>query len=64
MESISVKEFRDARSLIEKGILSDAINKADKRDISDLQRNVSESKEAIAMAIEPMFNVPCKRGDC
>lgn len=47
MEKISIKEFTAARLLIEKGILNEAIDRANGRDIRDLQRNVAESKTLI-----------------
>ncbi|HUL31919.1 MAG TPA: FCD domain-containing protein [Thermodesulfobacteriota bacterium] len=47
MEKVGLKEFTAARLLIEKGILNEAIDRADGRDIRDLQRNVAESKALI-----------------
>jgi DNA-binding FadR family transcriptional regulator len=48
MEKISIKEFTAARLLIEKGILSEAIDRANDKDIRDLQQNLGESKKLIA----------------
>jgi GntR family transcriptional repressor for pyruvate dehydrogenase complex len=48
MAKISIKEFTAARLLIEKGILSEAIDNVTDRDIRDLQRNLEKSRELIA----------------
>jgi GntR family transcriptional repressor for pyruvate dehydrogenase complex len=48
MEKISIKEFTAARLLIERGILSEAIDHANDKDIRELRRNLGESKELIA----------------
>ena len=48
MEKIGLKEFTAARLLIEKGILNEAMDRADRREIKALQRNVAESKKLIA----------------
>jgi GntR family transcriptional regulator, transcriptional repressor for pyruvate dehydrogenase complex len=47
MEKVGLKEFTAARLLIEKAILNEAMDRADGRDIRDLQRNVAESKALI-----------------
>ena len=47
MEKVGLKEFSAARLLIEKGILHEAMDRADSRDIRDLRRNVGESKALI-----------------
>ncbi len=47
MQKISINEFTTARLLIEKGILSEAIDHATEEDIRDLRRNVEESKDLI-----------------
>lgn len=47
MEKVGIKEFTAARLLIEKGILNEAMDRANGRDIRDLQRNVAESKALI-----------------
>ena len=47
MEKVGLKEFTAARLLIEKGILHEAMDRADSRDIRDLRRNVAESKALI-----------------
>lgn len=48
MEKITVEEFTTARSVIEKAILNEAIDKADEGDIRDLQENLSKAQELIA----------------
>jgi len=48
MQKISINEFTTARLLIEKGILSEAVDHATDEDIRDLRRNVGESKDLIA----------------
>jgi GntR family transcriptional regulator, transcriptional repressor for pyruvate dehydrogenase complex len=53
MQTISVREFTDARLIIEMGILKDTIDNADEKDIIDLQRNLSQSKEVIAKKEHP-----------
>ncbi len=47
MEKVGLKEFTAARLLIEKGILHEAMGRADSRDIGALRRNVAESKALI-----------------
>ena len=48
MEKITVEEFTAARSVIEKAILNEVIDKADESDIKRIQENLAESQELIA----------------
>ena len=48
MEKITIDEFTTARSVIEKAILNEVINKVDKSDIRNLQENLSKAQELIA----------------
>jgi GntR family transcriptional repressor for pyruvate dehydrogenase complex len=48
MEKITVNEFTAARLVIEKAILTEAIEHADKQDIENLRRNIEKTKEVIA----------------
>ena len=48
MEKISVDEFTDARLLIEKAVMNDAIDHAKDQDIRNLQENLLKAKDLIA----------------
>ena len=48
MEKITINEFTSARLVIEKAILAEAIDHADKRDIESLRRNTGKTREIIA----------------
>ena len=48
MEKITVEEFTTARSVIEKAILNEVIDKADERDIKRIQANIAEAQELVA----------------
>jgi GntR family transcriptional repressor for pyruvate dehydrogenase complex len=48
MEKISVDEFTAARLMVEKGILSYAIDNADDQDVKALEENLAEAKGLIA----------------
>ncbi len=48
MEKVGIREFAAARSLIEKGILDEAMENVTGKDIRDLQRNLERSKDLIA----------------
>jgi DNA-binding FadR family transcriptional regulator len=48
MEKITVEEFTAARSVIEKAILNEVIDKADDSDIKRIQANLAEAEELIA----------------
>ncbi len=47
MEKVGLKEFTAARLLIERGILNEAMDRANGRDIRALQKNVAESRALI-----------------
>jgi DNA-binding FadR family transcriptional regulator len=48
MEKITVDEFTTARSVIEKAILNEVIDKADDSDIKRIQANLARAEELIA----------------
>ena len=48
MEKITVEEFTTARSVIEKAILNEVIDKADENDIKRIQANIAEAQELVA----------------
>jgi GntR family transcriptional repressor for pyruvate dehydrogenase complex len=48
MEKITVEEFTTARSVIEKAILNEVIDKADESDIKRIQANLARAEELIA----------------
>ena len=59
MEKITVEEFTTARSVIEKAILNEVIDKADGRDIKRIQANLAEAEKLIAnkkMATDENFD--------
>ena len=59
MEKITIEEFASARSVIEKAILNEVIDKADDSDIKRIQANLAEAEELIAnkkMATDENFD--------
>ena len=59
MEKITVEEFTSARSVIEKAILNEVIDKADESDIKRIRANLAEAEELIAnkkMATDENFD--------
>jgi DNA-binding FadR family transcriptional regulator len=48
MEKITVAEFTTARSIIEKAILNEVIDKADESDIKRLQENLTRAQQLVA----------------
>ncbi len=59
MEKITVQEFTTARSVIEKAILNEVIDKAEESDIKRLQANLAKAEELIAnkkMATDENFD--------
>ena len=59
MEKITIEEFTSARSVIEKAILNEVIDKADDSDIKRIQANLAEAEELIAnkkMATDENFD--------
>jgi DNA-binding FadR family transcriptional regulator len=59
MEKITVEEFTSARSVIEKAILNEVIDKADESDIKGIRANLAEAEELIAnkkMATDENFD--------
>ena len=59
MEKITIEEFTTARSVIEKAILNEVIDKADDSDIKRIQTNLAEAQELIAnkkMATDENFD--------
>lgn len=48
MEKITIEEFATARTVIERAIINEVIDKADESDIGRLQENLEHAKELIA----------------
>lgn len=48
MEKVTIEEFTTARSVIEKAILNEVIDKADENDIRRLQENLDRAKKLVA----------------